>query len=226
MANRKIVTRKREQPMLPRVSGTAPYEWLLGAIEQYADDNDVRSEFHSERRSRSTACCILLAKGLKADLETVRVFRTFPSPRSARNPVGEAQTAMIPAFSVPEEYNELPVDLNEALEKLRDAHVKRARSALKTLITNKVASDAVGLRGWRTILAGLDGVTLRLASESLSEAAMIDLCDCMTDDMVLADVMRALWAVALEAEGLAPAGWDKRRVVGVSKMLVADHEVR
>ncbi len=220
---RSTVERKRQHPMLPRVAGPAPYEWLLGSIDQYADDNDVRNDMHGVR-SRSAACCILLAKGLRLGLDALRVLRPFPTKRGTHGKPGASEACIIPAFTLSDEFYGLPDDLEDALVALRETHSERAGAAFRALAKPEIVRGS-HVRGWRTTVDGKDAVTVRMVGD-VPEAAMVDLCDSMSGDIGLPDVMRALWASALESEGLAPKGWDKRHVVGVGRIWTADHEIR
>jgi hypothetical protein len=193
---------------MPQTRGPEPYEWLLDGLERYAAKAQV---------TRSTACCMLLARGVARDLSKVRVLR----PRTAYRAEAKAKSAGVgvPAFSISAEYADLADSLEGALKTLKAQHVERAQAAMRVIAEFGLSKATAVIRGWRaSVKAGKStsaGVVLHFAGNAkLPESAMIDACDCITDDMTTADVMRALWAAELEREKLAPKGWADLRMVG------------
>ena len=224
MAKRRTAIKAKgtDRVQITRVSGPPPYEWLIGAIMKFANKHSV---------TRAAACCMLLDRGLKRDLKAVRVLRPFPVARGATGEPGGASEAMIPSFSIAAEYAGLPDRLDEALETLRAQHIERARVSAKTLAREGLGKEVGSVRGWRAdVKLGdelQDGVVLQFAGEApLPDDALVDVCDCVTDDMTAADVMRALWAAELERERLAPKKWANRHMVGVGWIHFAEREVR
>ena len=196
---------------LPRVAAPAPYEWLGEAISSYAA---------REQAEMAPAKCHLLEQALLRNLSEVRVRRTFPVPRG-RSALGESERSyIIPSTSVSAEYGDLPDALERALVTLRVLHIRRAREAAVKLLSKWRPSDGGSVRLWRSrVEAGedaLDGVAVQFASRKvMNERLLRDVCDCATDDMVITDVIRSLWAFQLEFEGLAPPRWDRRYVTGL-----------
>jgi hypothetical protein len=206
--------------MLPRVAVPPPYDWLPAALEKFAAKNDL---------SLSAAGCLLLDRGLRRNLSTVRVLRPFPV---ARGTSGKSDgTPLLKALSTSAEYSDLPDAIAAALVTLRDQHVERARVAALEVAKVGLSKKTDAARGWRADMDSgdkrVEGVVLQfVSSATLPEAAMVDACDCVTSDMTTADVMRAVWASELEREKLAPKKWADRRMVGVGWLHFQDREVR
>lgn len=211
------------QRMVTRVSGPPPYEWLLGAIEKFA----AKAE-----STRAAACCLLLDRGLSRNLASVRVLKPFAVSRGQKAQGESSEETIIPAFSLSGKYTALPEAIDEALGTLREQHIERARVAVQKLVERGLAKEPSVVRGWRLNVEQdgeeTEGLLMQFAGDrKLPEGALVDACDCVTDEMTAADVMRAIWATELDREGLAPDGWNKRHAVGTAiKWLQLTTEVR
>jgi hypothetical protein len=200
--------RKRNQPMLPRVSAVPPYEWVPSALATFASDEAV---------SRSEACCRLLDQAIERGLEYVRVLQTFPAGRgsAAKNVKADEH---IPTTAVPLDRLGLFEALEGALLTLRTQHIARAQQAWKVLAQSGLSKGLVDVRGWRTQIEGSKSASVVMQLETdakLPADALRDACDCVTGGMVMADVLRALWASELEIVGYAPKGWSDRHRVNI-----------
>lgn len=210
--------------MIARVSGPPPYDWVAYALERFA---------HNSRLERAPAACLLLDRGLSRDLENVRVMRTFAASRGRYAPTsdGGGKETMIQAISVSSEYADLPAKIEKSLKTLRAQHTSRAKDALLTLAESGLKRPIVSARGWRAYATvdgkQAEGLVFQVAGKQpLNEKALRDACDYVTDDMVTADVVRAVLATELEREGLAPKGWSDRKMIGVGWIHFDKREVR
>lgn len=200
--------------MLPRVSALPPYEWIVEAIEKVAAKDQLEL---------APVKCELLSKALDGRLQDIRVYRTYPARRGLGAPKKKrAKTPMVDSTSMSAEYaRDLPDLLEEALLTLRKQHIERAKIAWTTIVNIAGVKDVAAFRGARFEVEIVEGkpvpaVALQIAGKlDIAPTVMIDACGCATDDMVLSDVLRALWATALEARGLAPRRWTERFSVGV-----------
>jgi len=202
--------RKRNQPMLPRVSAVPPYEWVPAALETLATE---------EAASRSETCCRLLEMALARGMDHVRVLRTFPAARGSSSKTSRYAEGYIQPTAIAAERLGLIEDLEGALLTLRTQHVARAIKAWKELVRVGLSEGLVDVRGWRTQSdedSPSEGVMMQFATDAkLPETALRDACDCVTGEMVMSDVLRALWASELEIRGFAPTGWSDRHKINV-----------
>jgi Pyruvate dehydrogenase complex, dehydrogenase (E1) component len=219
----KTEDRLTKQRMITRVAGSPPYEWVAWAIEQYAT---------KVRKERSPACCELLDRGLNRDLSELRVIRTFAEKRG-RGVVAESggRDPMIQSFSAAGRYGNLPQRVEKALGVLRKQHVARAKAGAAQLSKLARSRQFPVVRGWRNVVerrdVDLSGLVLQIAGTGeIPQQALFDVCDCASDDMVSADVIRAIFADELTREGLAPDGWRERVAVHRGWVQFGDREVR
>ena len=201
--------RKRNQPMLPRVSAVPPYEWVPEALETLATE---------EAASRSETGCRLLERALARGMDHVRVLRTFPASRGTSSKASRHADGYIQPTAVSIERLELIEGLEGALLDLRTQHIARATKAWKVLARAGLSEGVVDVRGWRAQVDGSPAfsVVMQFSTHAeLPKDALRDACDCVTGEMVMSDVLRALWASELEFKGYAPAGWSDRHRVNI-----------
>lgn len=210
--------------MIANTKCPPPYEWLLGAIDEWAVHNDCET--------RNGACCELLHRGLGRDLGRLVVLRTFPQPRGgavtkARKPA--AGGVEIPAFSVTGPYLDLYDRIEEAVATLRARHIERSKSGVRKLVKTSL-SGVIGARGWRAEVPvgqkSADSVVVQLVGDvQVPDEVLRDVCDVVTDEMTSADVRRAIWAAELELDGFAPKSWADRVVIGKGWLRFEDRVV-